>query len=107
MSRELGDTFENKVSRLLTAYKTANSGAMFNDGDLQTEHFVIECKFTTKDSKTISVKQDYIDHVSKQAEMLNKEWAVVLGSPHHNGYALITLDTLSYLLDLIPRSNKK
>jgi hypothetical protein len=107
MSRHIGDQFETEVAKLLAAKKTANSGAMFNDGDLQTDHFVIECKFTTKDSKTISVKQDYIDHVSKQAEMLSKEWAVVLGSPHHSGYALVTLDTLSYLLDLIPHSNKK
>lgn len=97
--RELGDKFEEKVAKLLEATKTANSGAMFGDGDLQTKHFVIECKYTTKDSKTISIKDNYIQHVSKQAEMLNKEWAVVLGSPNHNGYALISLDTLAMLLD--------
>ena len=49
MSRHIGDQFETEVAKLLAAKKTANSGAMFNDGDLQTDYFVIECKFTTKD----------------------------------------------------------
>lgn len=99
MSRHIGDKFEEEVAKIVEATKTVNSGAMFNDGDLQTKKFVLECKFTSKDNKVISIKKDYIKHVSKQADMLNKEWAVVLGSPSHDGYVLISLDTFATLID--------
>lgn len=99
MSRHVGNKFEKEVAQVVGATKTANSGAMFNDGDLQTKTFVLECKFTSKNTETISIKKDYIEHISKQAEMLNKEWAIVLGNPSHEGYVLISLDTFATLID--------
>lgn len=50
MKKNKGRKFEDECQ------KTINSGAFFDKGDLKTEDYVIECKFTEKKGFRISTK---------------------------------------------------
>jgi hypothetical protein len=50
MKKNKGRKFEDQCQ------KTINSGAFFDKGDLKTEDYVIECKFTEKKGFRISTK---------------------------------------------------
>lgn len=50
-NKKIGQAFEKKVQ------KTINSGALwFDKGDLKTEDYIIECKFTQKKGYRISTQ---------------------------------------------------
>lgn len=71
MSKEKGKKFENKIQ------KTINSGAMwFDKGDLKTDEYVIEAKYTEKKGFRISTK------------ILNKLWNDALEA---NKFPLLTI----------------
>lgn len=53
-SRTKGDKLENYVSAMLRIPKTTNSGAALDNADLKSAEIMIECKFTSQDSITIS-----------------------------------------------------
>lgn len=50
MKKNKGRKFEDQCQ------KTINSGAFFDKGDLKTEDYVIECKYTEKKGFRISTK---------------------------------------------------
>ena len=67
-----GQKFESDVQ------KTLNSGSLwFSKGDLQTQDYLIECKFTTKKGFRITTK--ILEKIFNEAFEQNKLPALVIG----------------------------
>jgi len=70
--RKKGDKFENKVQKCI------NSGAFhFDKGDLKTENYLIECKYTEKGSYSINKK--VLQKIWNEALESNKLPQVIVG----------------------------
>lgn len=66
---------ERKVAKAVRGKQTANSGATpFQKGDILTESFLIECKTKTKDSQSMTIKEDWL--------LKNEEEAFAMGKPN-------------------------
>jgi len=64
---------ENKVAKRLNGKRTANSGATaFQKGDVVTKQFLIECKTKTKDSKSFTIKEDWLIKNEEEAFAMGK-----------------------------------
>jgi hypothetical protein len=71
MKKNKGRKFENECQ------KTINSGAFFDKGDLKTEDYVIECKFTEKKGFRISTK--ILEKIWGEALDANKLPLLIIG----------------------------
>ena len=70
--RKIGDKFEDKVQRCI------NSGTFFFDkGDIKTDDFLIECKYTEKGS--YSVNKKLLHKIWNEALERNKLPKLVIG----------------------------
>jgi len=75
-TRKIGDKLENFVLNALNFKKTRGSGSVLHDGDLKDKDiFVIECKRRNTDG--LSIERKWIENVKKQAELSDREWALV------------------------------
>lgn len=64
---------ETKVAKKLNGKRTANSGATaFQKGDILTNAFLIECKTKTKDSKSFTIKEDWLIKNEEEAFSMGK-----------------------------------
>lgn len=64
---------EDKVAKKLNGKRTANSGATaFQKGDVITKQFLIECKTKTKDSKSFTIKEDWLLKNEEEAFSMGK-----------------------------------
>ena len=76
-NKEKGSDFEKKVQA------TINSGAMaFDKGDLKTDEFVIECKYTEK--KGFKITADILDKIWNSALDANKLPKLIIGIKNEN-----------------------
>ena len=76
-NKEKGQDFENKCQ------KTINSGALwFNKGDLKTEDYVIDCKYTDKKGFRISTK--ILEKIWNEALDANKLPMLIIGIKDEN-----------------------
>ena len=72
MNKKKGKKFEEKVQKCI------NSGSMwFDKGDLKTEDYLIECKFTEKKGFRISTK--ILEKIWNESLERNKLPALVIG----------------------------
>lgn len=64
---------ERKVAKKLGGKQVANSGAAtFVAGDVITKQFLIECKTKTKDSKSFTIKEDWLIKNEEEAFAMGK-----------------------------------
>ena len=68
---------ENKVAKSLGGRRQANSGATaFQKGDVITDQFLIEAKTKTKDSKSFTIKEDWLLKNEEEAFAMGRESAL-------------------------------
>lgn len=68
---------EKKVAKKLGGKRQANSGATaFQKGDVITDQFLIECKTKTKDSKSFTIKEDWLLKNEEEAFAMGRESAL-------------------------------
>ena len=80
---------ETKVAKAVKGKRTANSGATaFSKGDVVTKDWLIECKTKTSDSKSFTIKEEWL--------LKNEEEAFAMGK---NNSALV--------FDFGPNANKR
>lgn len=98
-TRKIGDLLENLVKYELGGLrKTQGSGSVKQDGDLKDEDlFVIECKYRSK--KNLSIPKDWIDKVKKQADLSDREWAIVNQLEDKSIYVTIDFEVFKELYD--------
>lgn len=64
---------EKKVAKAVGGRRTANSGATaFQKGDVVSSSFLIECKTKTMDSKSFTVKEDWLLKNEEEAFAMGK-----------------------------------
>jgi len=68
---------EKKVAKRLDGKRQANSGATaFQKGDVITDQFLVECKTKTKDSKSFTIKEDWLLKNEEEAFAMNRDSAL-------------------------------
>ena len=61
-TRTFSSKQEKQIAKTLNAKQTPNSGATaFNKGDVTTDSWLIECKTTTTEKKSFSIKKDWLE----------------------------------------------
>lgn len=67
---------ERKVAKAVSGRQTVNSGATaFQKGDVITNQWLIECKTSTSQKKSFSIKEDWL--------IKNQEEAFAMGKNYH------------------------
>ena len=94
---------EKQVAKLLNGKVNANSGAApFVAGDVVVDNILVECKTTTKETNSYTVKKEVLNKIKKEAYQVGKDHAVVAFNFEPNGENYFILNTKFYieLLDL-------
>lgn len=69
---------EKQVAKTVGGRKVANSGATaFNKGDVITDNFLIECKTSTKEVKSFSIKKDWLLKNEEERFAMNKDYSAL------------------------------
>lgn len=96
-TRDYSDKQEKVVAEYLNGRKTPNSGATaFDKGDVLTEDLLIECKTKTKESKSHSIKKEWILNLMKECISMGKEhWVLIFDfgtQKLHDQYVIIPIN---------------
>lgn len=95
---------EKKVAKAVGGKTTANSGATaFSKGDVLTDKFVLECKTKTTDSKSISVKKEWIEKNIQEMVFMGKDYQAIVISfgPGQPNYYIIDELTFQEFLEYL------
>lgn len=69
---------EQAVAKTLDGRQTSNSGATaFYKGDILTDNWLIECKTTTTEKKSFSIKKEWLQKNNREAFAMNKEYCAL------------------------------
>ena len=67
-TRKYSSSQEKKVAKKVGGKQVANSGATaFHKGDVRTNQFLIECKTSTKEVKSVRIQKDWLDKIDEEA----------------------------------------
>lgn len=99
---------EKKVAKRLDGKRQANSGATaFQKGDVITDQFLIECKTKTKDSSSITLKEDWFLKNEEEAFAMNRDSALCFDfGPSANKRYYIISERMFDLLQQYMREDK-
>ena len=99
---------EKKVAKKLSGKRQANSGATaFQKGDVITDQFLVECKTKTKDSKSFTIKEDWLLKNEEEAFAMNRDSALCFDfGPSANKRYYIISERLFDLLQQYMREDK-
>lgn len=74
-TRFYSDKQEKKVAKAVSGKQTANSGATaFSKGDVTTADWLIECKTSTTEKQSFSIKREWLDKNAEEAFAMNKRY---------------------------------
>ena len=92
---------EQRVAKLLNGRVNANSGAtVFSKGDVRTLQFLIECKTSTKPSKSVSIKKDWIDKLKEEQFAMGKlESAIAFDFGDGEDHFIISKEMMQWLVE--------
>jgi len=66
---------EKQVAKVVRGKQTPNSGATaFVKGDVATDNWLIECKTSTTEKSSFSIKQEWLDKNREEAFAMNKDY---------------------------------
>jgi hypothetical protein len=95
-TRAIGDAFEETVLKAIPgAKKTSNSGAIFGNGDIQSDDFTIECK--VKNQRNISISFNEYKKARQQSIKQGKD-LIFCQRTNLGDFAILSLETLEELL---------
>lgn len=100
---------EKQVAKIVGGKVNANSGAApFVAGDVVDDNILIECKTTTKETNSYTVKKTILDKIKQEAYQMGKDHAVVAFNFEPNGENFFILSTKFYkeLLELYKKSTQ-
>ena len=95
---------ERFVAESINGNITKNSGATtFNPGDIESKHFLIECKTKMKSSQSISIKKEWLNKIKAESAIANKPYTALIFNfgPDEENYAIIDLQLFNLLQELI------
>ena len=109
-TRTASDVQEDRVASKLGGFRTSNSGAnRFRKGDIHINEasLLVECKTKTTESKSMSIKKEWLEKNSSEALFMGKEYNALAFNfgPNTDNYYIIDELTFNYLINLL--ENKK
>lgn len=102
-TRSFSDAHEKSVCKALNAIQTPNSGATkFKKGDCiqQEVSLLIECKTSTKEKDSVSIKKEWIDKNNKEAKDMRLDNSCLCFNfgPETDNYYVISEKLMKYLV---------
>lgn len=94
---------EKNVAKVLGGKQVANSGApAFVAGDVNTDHWLIECKTSTTEKQSFSIKKEWLEKNKEEAFAMRKDYNALCFDFGDNGkrYYVIDEKTFKYLVEL-------
>ena len=95
---------EKSVARSLGGKQVAGSGAsIMSLGDVRLEHCLIECKTSTTEKGSYSVKREILDKIQKEARIMGKYFSMLAFNfgPDTKNFYVIDEDTMKFLIEKI------
>jgi len=89
---------EKKIAKAVNGKKTPNSGAtLFKKGDVTTDKWLYEAKTKTEESKSFTIKREWIEKNKEEAFAMGKDYnALVID--FGDGKQFYLLDEKTFLL---------
>ena len=96
---------EKAVAKVLSGKKVSNSGATaFNKGDVTTDSFLIECKTSTTEKQSFSIKKEWLIKNKEEAFAMRKDYsALAFDFGGGERYYIIDERLFKLLLELIQK----
>ena len=101
-TRHYSSIQENSVAKPVKGDVIKNSGAtMFQKGDVTTDNWLLECKTSTTDKKSFTLKEEWFEKNKQESLFMNKEYSAVIFSfgPNKKNYYVIDELTFQELLE--------
>ena len=95
---------EKQVAKHVGGRQVSNSGATaFNKGDVTTDKFLIECKTKTTESKSFSIKKEWLEKNKEEAFSMGKMRSALAFNfgPDEPNYYVIDSITFRELIRLL------
>lgn len=88
--------FERAVAKQLGGRAVPASGAgQFKKGDVETNHFLLDCKYTDATQRTLKI--DELHTIESWAKDQNKHAGMIIGFGWNQRYAIIPIEFLQEL----------
>lgn len=103
-TRKYSNIQEKQVAKALNGRKNINSGATaFIKGDVQLDNFLVECKTVVQKKSSVSIKQEWLDKLRKEAFAMNKPYTMLAFNfePGGKNYYVLEENLVCYLLELL------
>ena len=104
-TRKYSKKQEDRVAKVVGGKVNANSGATsFFKGDVRTDHLLVECKTSTKEVKSVSIKKEWLEKLNEERFAMNKQHSI-LAFDFGDGkdYFIIDKRLMSMLLDALEK----
>lgn len=100
-TRKYSKQQENRVAKNLKGKVNSNSGATgFYKGDIIVDEFLIECKTSTKEVKSVSIKKEWLDKLNEERFSMGKEqMALAFDFGDGNDWFIISKPLMKYLVE--------
>lgn len=93
---------ENSIAEAVEGKQTKNSGAtMWQKGDVMTDKWLLEAKTKMTNSKSFSIKKEWLDKIKDEALFMGKEYEALVFNfgPDKPNYYIINESTFQELLE--------
>lgn len=95
---------EKTVARALKGSAVGGSGcSKFSLGDVRLDHVLIECKTSTTDKGSYSVKKEVLNKIKEESRLMGKFYSMLAFNfgPNSENYYVIDEDTAKFLINKI------
>lgn len=107
-TREASSNQEKKISKVLGAKRTANSGATpFDKGDLYIgQEWLIEAKTCMENKKSFSIKKQWLDKMKEEQFACNKQYSSLCFDfgPDSERYYIVNEKVFKLLTELLEQN---
>lgn len=88
---------EKAVAKVIKGKQVSNSGATaFNKGDVSNESWLIECKTSTTEKQSFSIKRDWLKKNKEEAFAMGKEYNALCFDFGDNGNRYYVIDEKTF-----------
>lgn len=104
-TRKYSKKQEDRIAKVVGGKVNANSGATsFFKGDVRTDHLLVECKTSTKEVKSVSIKKEWLEKLNEERFAMGKQHSV-LAFDFGDGkdYFIIDKRLMNMLLDTLEK----
>jgi len=99
---------EKQVAKEIKGKQVPNSGAArFDKGDVTNNNWLIECKTKMTDSKSFSIKKEWITKNEEERFAMNKDYSAIAFNfgPNEPNYYVIDSRLFKMLIEYIDNDN--